>query len=74
MSYFYLFILLFITVYIALTNKHSYFKFNKNIVIAALIAAASLMLYESFLSEGSLPSNGSDICGFVGSKATLDIS
>ena len=54
MSYFYLFILLFITVYIALTNKHSYFKFNKNLVIAALIATSSLMLYKTFLSDGSL--------------------
>ena len=54
MSYLYLFIVLFLSVYLTLANKNSYFKLNKNILTSVIVAAASLIVYENFLSEGSL--------------------
>ena len=53
MFYFYLFIILFLSVYAALTDKKNYLSFNVNILTSFFVAIISLGIYENFLSEGS---------------------
>tara|TARA_X000000368_G_scaffold297867_1_gene237209 strand:+ start:325 stop:990 length:666 start_codon:yes stop_codon:yes gene_type:complete len=51
--YFYLFIILFLSVYVVLTDKKNYLSFNVNILTSFFVAILSLGIYENFLSEGS---------------------
>jgi len=51
--YFYLFIILFLSVYAVLTDKKNYLSFNVNILTSFFVAILSLGIYENFLSEGS---------------------
>tara|TARA_Y100000768_G_scaffold275328_1_gene210951 strand:- start:902 stop:1567 length:666 start_codon:yes stop_codon:yes gene_type:complete len=51
--YFYLFIILFLSVYVVLTDKKNYLSFNVNIFTSFFVAILSLGIYENFLSEGS---------------------
>ncbi len=53
MFYFYLFIILFLSVYAVLTDKKNYLSFNVNILTSFFVAILSLGIYENFLSEGS---------------------
>ncbi len=53
MFYFYLFIILFLSVYVVLTDKKNYLSFNVNILTSFFVAILSLGIYENFLSEGS---------------------
>ncbi len=53
MFYFYLFIILFLSVYVVLTDKKNYLSFNVNIFTSFFVAILSLGIYENFLSEGS---------------------
>ena len=53
MFYFYLFIILFLSVYVVLTEKKNYLSFNVNILTSFFVAILSLGIYENFLSEGS---------------------
>ena len=54
MSYMYLFIFLFITVYLGLASKENFFKPNLNIMTSVFVALSSLFIYKNLLSEGSL--------------------
>jgi cytochrome c-type biogenesis protein CcmH/NrfG len=51
--YFYLFTILFLSVYVVLTDKRNYLTFNVNILTSFFVAILSLGIYENFLSEGS---------------------
>ena len=53
MFYFYLFTILFLSVYVVLTDKRNYLTFNVNILTSFFVAILSLGIYENFLSEGS---------------------
>ena len=54
MSYMYLFIFLFITVYLGLASKENFFKPNLNIITSVFVALSSVFIYKNLLYEGSL--------------------
>ena len=54
MSYIYFFLIIFIPLYAVLADKDNFFKFNIKIIIAGLVTVSSLLVYENFLSDGSL--------------------
>ena len=53
MFYFYLFLILFLSFYLVLSDKKDYLRFNRNIATSLIVAALSLTLYDKFLSKGS---------------------
>ena len=54
MSYIYFFLIIFIPLYAVLADKDDFFKLNIKIIIAGLVTASSLLVYENILSDGSL--------------------
>ena len=53
MFYFYLFLILFLSFYLVLSDKKDYLRFNRNTATSLIVAALSLTLYDKFLSKGS---------------------
>ena len=53
MFYFYLFLILFLSFYLVLSDKKDYLRFNRNIATSLIAAVLSLALYDKFLSKGS---------------------
>ncbi len=54
MSYIYFFLIIFLPLYAVLADKDDFFKLNIKIIIAVLVTASSLLVYENILSDGSL--------------------
>lgn len=53
MFYFCLFLIVFLSFYLALADKKDYLRFNRNIATSLIAAVLSLTLYDKFLSKGS---------------------